>query len=92
MEGFVDRIKQHPGPVQVARRVQVNVPGKFYPSLMHHTCMRTALAQCESYALYLRTHSTHTLSVVCTVLAPTDCCHVQYITMDPDHLSGEFSS
>jgi hypothetical protein len=33
MDSFVTVIKQHPGAVQVTRRVKVNVPGKFFPGL-----------------------------------------------------------
>ena len=33
MDGFVTAIKQHPGPVQVTRRVKVQVPGKHFPQL-----------------------------------------------------------
>ena len=33
MEGFVEHIKQHPGPVQVTRKVVVDVPGKHFPGL-----------------------------------------------------------
>ena len=31
MESFVTAVKQHPGPVQVTRRVKVKVPGKHFP-------------------------------------------------------------
>ena len=33
MEAFVERVKYYPGPVQVQRSVQVNVPGKHFPGL-----------------------------------------------------------
>ena len=33
MESFVTAIKQHPGSVQVTRRVKVKVPGKHFPAL-----------------------------------------------------------
>ena len=33
MEDFVIAIRQHPGPVQVTRRVKVQVPGKHFPQL-----------------------------------------------------------
>ena len=33
MDDFVTAIKQHPGPVQVTRRVKVKVPGKHFPNL-----------------------------------------------------------
>ena len=33
MLGFCEQFRMHPGPVQVTRKVKVNVPGKHFPQL-----------------------------------------------------------
>ena len=46
----VERIRQYPGPVQVLRKVTVQVPGKHFPSLQQAEQAQMYDAQAVEYA------------------------------------------